>query len=144
MASPVVSFMQQVTTTWEALTPPTSTHRPYWHVDEEPSESAAIADRGFMWTLPQRQEVRGETDGVTVLVEWLVTASLFVARSGRGFFDFASAVANEGNQLTLALEAQTSWPAGVVEFLTQPIEVEEEDDGAMVNLTFQVLVEETV
>ena len=147
MATPLVTWMQTVSALWESLTPETRPTVTYHHLDVyELTDSWVQSDRGFLWSFPERVEVRGEqADGVTALVEWQVTATLYVTKTGRGFFDLSQAVADESNQLLLATEVRTSWPAGVSEVITERVVIDEEDeDGILVQLPFRVVCEESL
>ena len=141
--STVVQAMRTIASAWEAITP-ASGGRTYHHIDDrESDDSWSVSDRGFMWDLPQFSSVAAETAGAAKpLLEWAATATVFVARDGRGYFDYAADIAAVSAELTLAVMRQNIWPAGVAEVLVESTEVEDGDDGAAIALNFTVLCSE--
>lgn len=142
-----VVFMEHVTDLWTALVPATKVGQVYHHMDDyEMDDDTWFQDRGFRWQVPQRVDVRSEAaDGQTVLVEWRVTAELYLQRQGQSYFSFMSAAASEANDLMLTVERQSVWPSGIAEVITQNAAGAEDEDGDVTyELTFTLICEETV
>ena len=104
-----------------------------------------MLDRGFELRDPVRVGVVGETAGRTsALVEWQVTADLYVARRGRGRRAMRTALVGEQHKFARAVEQVTSWPAGVSEVLLVESDLDTDDDeGVVVNFTFTVRTEDS-
>lgn len=145
MSSPVVAFMGQVVTDWEALTPPTRATITYHSLDNKRRLASTAGDRGFAFDLPIRNAVIAEAGAAETQVEWLVNANLRLSQGPFSAYELASAVANESNLLLRAIEIRSSWPAGVLEVITEPTEPERDPDkgDALIKFTFRVLCAET-
>ncbi len=144
MATPVTAAMQQIVTLWTALVPPDRPDRPYHHIDKREPGSWTVLDRGSVFKPPARTAPEAQTAARSAtLVEWSVDVDYHVTRKGRGIWDFMAAVANETSQLTFAVEAAASWPAGISEVFVEASEPDEAPEGATISLQFTVLCEDT-
>ena len=143
MATYVTAAMQQVTADIVALTPPDRPHVPFHHLDRREVESWTTLERGIRWTLPQRSAPAAMTARQSAtLVEWVASFQIYVSRKGRGFWDFAAAVANETSLIARAIEARGVWPAGVGEVFVEPTTPDELREGAVINFNLTVLTED--
>lgn len=140
MSTPVVDTMEAIAELWAGLTPPDRSDLTYHHLDENEVD----LERGFRFGLPIRSTAASiAADRTKTGVEWVVAAEFHLARTGRGFFDFARAVANETSQLARAVEAVNQWPTGVQEVFVEPTDPDEQPDGAVVTFTFTILCEDS-
>lgn len=145
MSTPIVNVLTQVATLLAGLTPPDRTKVTYHHLNAAEPESWTVKDRGFMFGPPARLGPVAETgDRAAALVEWAIEVRYFIAHNGRGYFDLASAVANETSQIARAIEGVTSWPSGVSEVFVEAFAPDDTDpDGIAAAFTLTVLTEDT-
>lgn len=135
---------------WTNLEPFNQSFRRYHFIDQnESNDSISFIDRGFLWMMPDREEVLGEAvDGVASLVRWSVGINVFIARQSRGWYDYAAEVAFVSNQFAFEVQKQpaTFWPTGVQEVIVQPVQTSEdlEAEVASIQIRMSVLTEETI
>lgn len=135
--------MSNISTLWEALTPPDQTNVSYAENDHKRSFKGAAGHRVFEWGLPPRLGVTAHAGSIRQ-VEYELTAMLRLSSSGKTTSTLADRVANETNLLMGAVENASSWPAGVLSVMSETAEAEIDDNGdAEVIFTFITLVEET-
>lgn len=145
MASPFSTFLSDVTTTWEALTPPDNTSVTYHLVDGHQPLTGISGDRTFYFDDPIRLEPFAHEGPDTTEVDWAFRAVLRISRAGRSILDMAQAIANETNLLYRALEKDASLASGVLSVVTEPAEVERDEDNgdALITLSARVGCTET-
>lgn len=144
MASPVVDWMSDVTSLWEALTPPTRTTVTYSEVTSKSVGSGTASHRKFFWHPPIRKASTLETSSSS-LIEWEISAEIRLSINGLSHVEFADAIANESNLLVRAVEKNSSWSAGVTEAIGEDVkpEIDPESEDCVLVLTWRVTTYET-
>lgn len=148
MTSTAVEVMNTVSAAWVAATPPTRTTVSYHELDEREIDQVTTADRGFMWRPTNRESpVAIMPDGTASVVEYVLTADLFIMHSGYGRAGYVDALTNEGNLLCRIVERQAfSLPSNCLfldsEELGEPI-VLDDDSGALIPIRIRTRVAET-
>ena len=144
MATPLVAWMDQVSTDFEASTPPDRTDVTYHEVDGKRFLTGSSGARSFMFDLPSRLEPVGEAGAAATQVEWLVPIKLRLPATGRSQQALVDACANETNLLMRTIETRATWPNGVLEVITEEAEPEREDKGdVLYSIPVRVLCNET-
>lgn len=145
MSSPLTGVLDQIVTTWEALTPPSRTSVTYHMVDARARLRGDAGDRAFHFDLPVRLSIDGEAGATASQVRWGVRAELRLTQAGRSLEDLFDAVANESNLLSRAVEKTSSWPANVIAVITQPTDPQREEDtgDALISIAMEVVTSET-
>lgn len=143
MTSPVTAIMDQISTDWEAATPPDLATQTYRQVED--LELQMGYNRSFWWQPAVRDQVVSEAaDNGAAQVQWILIAQLYLHMAGRGHRSMVDALANESNLLMRVVERRGAWPTDVVEVVTQRVDGFEtlESGDVVVTLVFQVLVAE--
>jgi hypothetical protein len=137
--------MSQISTTWEALTPPDRTTITYHELDGRGRSAGTSGDRGFWFDLPQRSEPILEAGPASSLVSWELEVVLRLSQAGRTRSAMADAVANESTLLARAIEKTSSWPSNTLAVLTRGTRSERDgpDGDALIYFAINLLTSET-
>jgi len=140
MASPVVSAMSDITTLWEAASPPDNTEVTYHEVESHEALDGASGDRAFYFEDPERLEPFGQSGADITQVDWLLRPVLRLSRYGRSMISMRGAIANESNLLARQIEANGSWTAGILSVITEGTEIERDEESGDAMIFFNIRV----
>jgi len=144
--SPLQSFRNQVSSDWEALTPPDRTTVKYHEVDGARFLAGSAGARSFTFDVPERSEPIGQAGCAATQVDWIQPIQVRIPKRGRSEAGHVDAANNEINLLARRIELRGAWPTGVLEVHTEeavPDRDEETKGDTVYVLTCRVLCNET-
>ena len=113
MASPLVLARNAIAILWEALTPPTTTHRTYRHLAKELAPLDGVSQHRAFWFTPVGGSEMLEFSADSANCRHSFTGHLSLVVSHTGLARAFEEVVNEGTLLARAINKATSWPANV-------------------------------
>lgn len=145
MSSPVTDVFDQISTQWEALTPPDRTSVLYAETEARAQKRGDAGDRTFAFQIPERMPPSGEFGTTSSTVEWLCSGVLRLSQAGRSERELVDAIATEGNLLARSVERTSSWPTGVYGVITEKVSgvLDDQNGDAIVTIEFRVVCGET-
>ncbi len=144
--------LQRIAQDWVELIPGTRPHARYHALDGSESLGSdptamgldLVADRGFMFDVGSRSTIEEAGDDLA-RCRYMVTATLLLSVGEIGHRDASEVLAADIRQLARAVDVRGTWPDGVLEVLTEDVEINEpeEDSGlASATLALMLFVEE--
>lgn len=129
MTAVVNDVIDAIETLWEAETPTDDTGTTYQRYEGRYEPGGTAGDRAFWFTV-SGSGVTGERGASLTERQWEVHAYLLLSAAGRNMKTLQAAVANEGNLLLRAIEADAfSGVSGLIAVETIGFDTEEQDGG---------------
>lgn len=140
--------LQRIAQDWLELIPATRPHARYHALDGAESLGSdptalgldLVADRGFMFDVGSRTTIEESGDDLA-RCQYAVVATLVESVGEIGHRDASEILAADIRQLARAVDARVTWPAGVLEVLTESAEINEpEEDSGLASATLELLL----
>lgn len=140
--------LQRIAQDWLELIPATRPHARYHALDGAESLGSdptalgldLVADRGFMFDVGSRTTIE-ESGTDLARCQYAVVATLVESVGEIGHRDASEILAADIRQLARAVDARVTWPAGVLEVLTEAAEINEpEEDSGLASATLELLL----